>query len=191
MLFLVTHLLLCFLLMKCTVKHWQWCDVIWQGRCCLCETWHHKRVTDWQTCGEGKKQMTVGGLIHVIDTFTVPLTCADRKICARTPVRLFSCLDLTPEEQPNMWEWEISWIKSVQIFLFSLCGYISILLYKNMSSPPPFLLMYVVQQCEKAHAYIFSWHFLSLVLSFQPLGDIDSCSRCVSGRGVSLGKPQG
>ncbi len=113
-----------------------------------------------------------------------------KNLCA-DPVRLFSCLDLTPEEQPNMWEWEISWIKSVQIFLFSLCGYISILLYKNMSSPPPFLLMYVVQQCEKMHAYIFSWHFLSLVLSFQPLGDIDSCSRCVSGWGVSLGKSQG
>ncbi len=152
----------------------------------------HDIINVWLTDRRVEREKTNDcGRIHVIDTFTVPLTCADRKICARTPVRLFSCLDLTPEEQPNMWEWEISWIKSVQIFLFSLCGYISILLYKNMSSPPPFLLMYVVQQCEKAHAYIFSWHFLSLVLSFQPLGDIDSCSRCVSGRGVSLGKPQG
>lgn len=52
--------------------------------------------------------MTIGGPIHVIDMFTVPLTCTDRKICVRTPVRLFCCLDLTPEGQPNVSENERS-----------------------------------------------------------------------------------
>lgn len=171
-------------------KHWQWCDVIWQRDAAICvkydiiKVWLTDRLVERKTTNDYGRPDPCDRHVHC----TVNMHW-QTNLCADPREAVFLSRFNTWRAAECGWEWEISWIKSVQIF--SSCRYIYILLFKNVSNPPPFLVCRCTVECEKVHAYIFSWHFLSLVLSFQPLGDIDSCSRCVSGRGVSLGKSQG
>lgn len=133
---LATHLLL-LLLMKC--KHWQWCDLtvtLSSDRdAAICVKYDIIKV--WLTDGLVERKTNDYGRPDLCDRHvhcTVNMQWQEN-LCAYPHEDVFLSRFNTWRAAECEWKWEISWIK-----FFSSCRYIYILLFKNVSNPPPFLV---------------------------------------------------